>query len=150
MHDRYLLLRRVHDLEPEDRFLLESWTKNYPLLDQAHQLKESFFAIYDQPSREAALTSYFQWMESVPRELLHVYQPLMLTIEEWGDPIFAHFSQGRVTSAFVESANSVVRLLNRLGRGYGMEVLRGKLLYGWEPAKTGSVGGCRKGVPLPT
>jgi len=149
MHDRYLLLRRVHDLSPEDRFLLESWTKNYPLLGQAHQLKENFFAIYDHSTRELAENAYFRWMESVPKELLHVYQPLMLTVEEWGDAIFAHFETG-VTGGFVESANNIARFLNRLGRGYGMDVLRGKLLYGWEPAQTSCVGQSRKGVPIPT
>lgn len=42
MHDRYLLLRRFHDLSLEDRFLLDTWTQNYPLLGQAHRLKEQY------------------------------------------------------------------------------------------------------------
>jgi transposase len=149
MHDRYLLLRRLRDLSPEDRFLLESWTRNYPLLGQAHQLKEDFFAIYDQQTCEQAEAAYFAWMDSVPRELLPVYQPLMLTVEEWGDEIFNHFKTG-VTGGFVESANNIARFLNRLGRGYGMEVLRGRLLYGWEPAQATGVGQPSKGVPIPT
>lgn len=149
MHDRYLLLRRLHDLSPEDRFLLESWTRNYPLLGQAHQLKEDFFAIYDHQTCEQAEAAYFAWMESVPKELLSVYQPLMLTVEEWGDEIFNHFKTG-VTGGFVESANNIARFLNRLGRGYGLEVLRGRLLYGWTPAQTTGVGQSSKGVPIPT
>jgi len=32
MHGRYLLLRRKHDLKPEEVFVLESWIKNIPLL----------------------------------------------------------------------------------------------------------------------
>jgi transposase len=116
MHDRFLLLRRERDLSPEDRFVLESWTRNFPLLGQAHQLKEIFFAIYDQPSRDAAIDAYLAWMDSVPKEPLHVYQPLMLTVEEWGDAIFAHLAQDRITGAFVESANNIARCLSRLGR----------------------------------
>lgn len=73
MHDRFLLLRREHDLSPEERFLLESWTQNFPLLGQAHALKEQFFQIYDHQTRELAEAAYFTWMRAVPKELLHIY-----------------------------------------------------------------------------
>jgi len=43
------------------------------------------------------------------------YQPIMLTIEEWGEHIFAHFEQDHITGGFVESANNVARCLNRMG-----------------------------------
>ena len=135
MHDRFLLLRRLHDLSPEDRFVLESWTKNFPLLGQAHQLKEDFFAIYDHTSRDEAIAAYMTWMDSVPKELHHVYQPLMLTVEEWGDAIFAHFEQDHITGAFVESANNIARCLSRIGRGYSLPVLRARLLYGMSGTK---------------
>ncbi len=46
--------------------------------------------MYDYQSSDQALAAYFRWMENVPKELLHVYQPLLLTVEEWGDAIFAH------------------------------------------------------------
>ncbi len=130
MHDRYLLLRRKHDLKPEELFVLESWIKNIPLLGQGYELKERFFAIYDQPTREEAETAYFAWMEAIPAELYATYTPLMLTIEEWGDAIFAHFDQNRITSAFVEGANGLARVLSRMGRGYGLRTLRARLLYG--------------------
>lgn len=158
MHDRFLLLRRLHDLKPEERFVLEAWTQNYPLLGQAHLFKEQFFEIYDHSTREEALSAYFAWMDSMPTELRPVYWPLMLTIEEWGDHIFAHFDQGHATGGFVESANSVARQLNRMGRGYSLPVLRARLLYGWNrrQASTGesgddtSVDEHGKGVPIST
>jgi len=109
MHDRYLLLRRKHDLKPEELFVLESWIKNIPLLGQGYELKERFFAIYDQPTCEQALASYFAWMDSIPAELYPTYTPLMLTVEEWGDAIFAHFEKNRITGAFVEGANGLAR-----------------------------------------
>ncbi len=107
MHDRFLLLRRKHDLKPEELFVLESWIKNIPLLGMGYELKERFFAMYDQPTREEAEAAYFAWMEAIPAELYPTYTPLMLTIEEWGDAIFAHFDQGRITGAFVEGANGL-------------------------------------------
>jgi transposase len=158
MHDRFLLLRRVHDLEPEDRFVLEAWTQNYPLLGQAHQFKEQFFQIYDHSTREEALSAYFTWMDSMPVELRPVYWPLMLTIEEWGDHIFAHFDRDHITGGFVESANSVARVLERMGRGYSLPVLRARLLYGWnrkqaatdEKTSATGVDEHEKGVPIST
>ena len=130
MHDRYLLLRRKHDLKPEELFVLESWIKNIPLLGQGYELKERFFAIYDQPTREQALAAYFAWIDAIPAELYPTFTPLMLTIEEWGDAIFAHFDRDRITGAFVEGANGLARVLSRMGRGYGLKALRARLLYG--------------------
>ena len=71
-------MRRVHDLTLEERFILESWTHNLPLLGQAHQLKAEFFALYDQPSKDEAIAAYFAWMASVPNELLHVVLSILL------------------------------------------------------------------------
>jgi Transposase len=147
-------------LKPEELFVLESWIKNIPLLGMGYELKERFFAIYDQPTREEAEAAYFAWMESIPTELYVTYTPLMLTIEEWGDEIFAHFDQNRITGAFVEGANGLAQVLSCMGRGYGLKALRGRLLYGLcedrsrkrVPAKESgngtSVDGPFLGVPL--
>ena len=110
--------------------MLEIWTKSYPLLGAAHQLKEQFFSIYDYPTLTEAHNAYLRWVYDVPKELLHIYQPVMLTIEEWAEHIFAHFEHNHVTGGFVESANNIARCLNRIGRGYSLPVLRARLLYG--------------------
>ena len=65
-------------------------------------------------------------MEAIPIELYPTYTALMLTIEEWGDAIFAHFDRDRVTGAFVEGANGLARVLSRMGRGYGLKALRAR------------------------
>ena len=129
MQDRFLLLRRKRDLTPEQRFLLESWTENIPLLGQAYDLKERFYAIWDEPDRQHADVAYIAWMESIPPALQPTFLPLLLTIEEWGDQIFAYFEH-RITGGFVEGANGIARVLNRMGRGYSLPVLRARLLYG--------------------
>jgi transposase len=95
-----------------------------------YELKERFFAIYDQLTREEAEAAYFAWIDAIPAELYPTYTPLMLTIEEWGDAIFAHFDQNRITGAFVEGANGLACVLSRMGRGYGLKALRARLLYG--------------------
>jgi len=162
MHDRYLLLRRKYDLKPEEVFVLESWIKNIPLLGQGYELKERFFAIYDQPTCEQALASYFAWVTGIPAELYLTYTPLMLAIEERGDAIFAHLEKNRITGAFVEGANGLARVLSRMGRGDGLKALRGRLLYGLcegrdrkrvqskEPENGNGVDGPFLGTPLST
>jgi hypothetical protein len=82
-----------------------------------HKPKERSFASYDQPTCEQALASYFAWMASIPAELHPTFTPLMLTVEEWGDAIFAHFQKNRMTGAFVEGANGLAWVISRTGRG---------------------------------
>ncbi len=43
MHDRFVLLKRKHDLTDQERLLMDGWTKNYRLLDEAYRLKEAFY-----------------------------------------------------------------------------------------------------------
>lgn len=54
MHDRFLLLRRAHELAPMDQVLVETWTKNLPLLGQAYHAKEAFFAVYETSAPQEA------------------------------------------------------------------------------------------------
>lgn len=58
MHDRFLLLRHPHDLQPMEQVLVESWTRYLPLLGDAYQAKEVFFAIYEAPSQAVAERAY--------------------------------------------------------------------------------------------
>ncbi|WP_216636492.1 transposase, partial [Endozoicomonas ascidiicola] len=41
MHDRFVLLKRNHELNDEQAFLLDGWCKNYPELGLAYQQKEA-------------------------------------------------------------------------------------------------------------
>ena len=58
--------------------------------------------------------------------------------------------QNHITGTFVESANNIARFLNRLGRRYGIDVLRARLLYGWRPVQVSCVGKNQQGIPIPT
>jgi hypothetical protein len=46
LHDRFVLLKRAHDLSDQESLLLSGWVRNYEELGLAHQLKEDFFRIY--------------------------------------------------------------------------------------------------------
>ena len=45
MHDRFLLLKRRHDLTAQEQWLLDSWTAWFPMLAQAYEAKERFYAL---------------------------------------------------------------------------------------------------------
>ncbi|MCL5745286.1 MAG: transposase, partial [Acidobacteria bacterium] len=46
----------------------------------------------------------------------------------WTMPILNYFEHP-VTNAYTESLNSLIRVMNRLGRGYSFEALRAKILF---------------------
>ncbi len=58
MHDRFVLLKRERDLTEKERFNLDGWVQNYPLLGEAYRLKEKFYEIYDAESIHDALAAY--------------------------------------------------------------------------------------------
>jgi transposase len=129
MHDRFLLLRRRSELSEKDTLILETWTKNFPVLGKAYELKEAFFDVWDAPTKDEAHERYFAWQESITLEVSDAFIPIALTVEEWGDELFAYFDHW-VTNAYTEALNGLARVANRLGRGYSFDVLRARLLYG--------------------
>ncbi len=58
MHDRFILLKRHKELTDMDKITLDLWTKNYPSLGIAYDLKESFFDLWDSDSRQEAYFKY--------------------------------------------------------------------------------------------
>jgi len=127
MHDRFLLLRRPHDLEEREMLVLEAWLKNFPQLETAYRLKEAFYRIYEAPTEEAALQKYFAWLEQITPEVFDAFVPFTLAIEHYGDAIFNYFTY-RYTAGYTESLNGLMKLTQRMGRGYSFEAIRAKVL----------------------
>ncbi len=44
-------------------------------------------------------------------------------------PEILNYFQHPVTNAYTESLNNLIRVMNRLGRGYSFEALRAKILF---------------------
>jgi transposase len=127
MHDRFLLLKRPHDLDEHETLVLEAWLKNFPRLENAYRLKESFYGIYEATTEEEAILRYFTWLNQVTPEVREVFWPFAMTIEQYGDAIFAYFSH-RYTAGYTESVNGLMKLLVRQSRGGSFEVIRAKAL----------------------
>lgn len=129
MHDRFVLLKRNKDLLPQERILLEVWTNQYKDLGAAYNLKERLFEIWDSSiNKQVAKEQYQEWVSSIPESIKSAYEPLIKAIENWNNEVFMYFSH-RVTNAYTESLNSLIRVINRLGRGYSFDALRAKLLF---------------------
>lgn len=129
--DRFILLRRQADLRPDQQFILETWTKNFPLLGKAYELKEEFFGIWDKAktSKEAGKL-YLEWREKIPLQAEPAFQPIITAMVTWQKYIFAYFDHDPpITNAFTESMNNLIKLTNRVGRGYSFEAIRAKVLY---------------------
>lgn len=130
-HDRKLLLKREKDLTEQQRLIVESWTGIAPRLHDAYVLKEAFFAIWDATSEQDALDRYVLWQAHIPSPLQESFLSLQLTMETWGQEIFAYFALPQaLTNAYTESNNRAIRDAHRLGRGYSFRVLRAKMLFG--------------------
>jgi transposase len=128
MHDRFVLLKRERDLNDQERLNLDGWTKNYPELGEAYRLKEEFFGIYDAESPDEAQAKFIQWQKSIPSEVANAFADIERAWGHWTMPILNYFNHP-VTNAYTESLNSLIRVMNRLGRGYSFEALRAKILF---------------------
>lgn len=130
MHDRFLLLKRPRSLSERDQLILEGWLGTFPRLKAVYCLKEEFYDIYAAHTEEEAFDRFFAWQDRVMASCVYDdYLDFLLTIERWGDQIFAYFRH-RYTGGFVEAANGIGRVIDRQGRGYSFEVLRARMLYG--------------------
>lgn len=129
MHDRFVLLKRERDLNDKEALLLDGWTKNYPELGAAYRLKEGFYAVYEgSGSPEAALAAYEAWNKAVVPEVRDAFHDLIRAFTNW-QPFILNYFEHPVTNAYTESLNSLIRVMNRLGRGYSFEALRAKILF---------------------
>ncbi len=155
MHDRYLLLKRRHDLTEKEILILDTWKANLPVLAAAYDHKEAFYEVWEASTYEDALKRYFAWQEQTPQEIRFAFTSIALTVETWGDEIFAafHFA-GAVTNAYVEALNGMVQVIWNtppksgilepdreeqaevpallMSRKYSFKALRAKLLYATE------------------
>jgi transposase len=128
MHDRWVLLKRESELSDQDSLLLSGWLKNYDPLGLAYRLKEDFFHIYDAKSPDEAQALYIEWKRRITPELAPAFFDLVRAWDNWTPFILGYFDHP-VTNAYTESLNNLIRVMNRLGRGYSFEALRAKILF---------------------
>ena len=127
MHDRFILLKRNRDLDLQQGLLLSTWLGNHKDLETAYRLKEAFYDIWDASmGRDDAIRRYRSWATEAAQ--LGEFRPIIVALTNWEKEIFAHFDH-KITNAYTESLNGLIKVMNRLGRGYSFEALRAKILF---------------------
>ncbi len=128
---------------------MKGWIEGFPRLGAAHALKEGFFSIWDAQSRMEAEQCYAAWQANIPAELLPDFRPLLQAMHNWNVQVFNYFDH-RITNAYTESINNLIKGMNRMGRGYSFDVLRARLLYNEEARKaTTTLTSARRKAPSP-
>ncbi len=151
-NERFVLLKRFHELTDEEKDKLLAWSKLYPALGVAHAAKEGFYAIYDQPNRKAAEAEARAWLSRLDPMIATEFRETAGALNSWWDEVFNIYDHP-VTNAYTESVNRLAKDVNRMGRGYSFDVIRARLLFDQEARKptSGVVRTkVRKQVPAPT
>lgn len=146
---RWLTLKRPLSLSQAERNALEVVRETIPALAQAYDVKEAFFRIYDDPDKGSAMRAFEAWENSLPEKELERFHSLAKTVHNHYEDIFAYWdSPNQITNAYTECLNGLIKIANRMGRGYSYEIIRAKTLYAKHARKVGS--GVRLTMPAST
>lgn len=74
------------------------------------------------------MAAYEAWSKAVVPEVRDAFSDLIRAFTNW-QPFILNYFEHPVTNAYTESLNSLIRVMNRLGRGYSFEALRAKILF---------------------
>jgi transposase len=129
LRSRHLIMKRRYNLTPEQFSEMREWTNSVPVLFNAYQAKEDFFDIYDCTTKAEAMDLYDTWKACLDPVTATAFFELIRAVDNWRPEVFNYFEH-RVTNALTESLNGLVKIANRLGRGYSFEAIRAKMLFG--------------------
>ncbi len=136
---RWLVLKRPGNLNSAEQRALEVVRQTIPALAKAYDIKEAFFRIYDDPDKASAMRAFDAWENALPKNELEKFHSLAKTVHNHYEDIFAYWdSPGQITNAYTECLNGLIKLSNRMGRGYSYEIIRAKTLYAKHARKVGS------------
>jgi hypothetical protein len=121
-------MKREADLDEKEKNRLSTWLNTYPELVLAYRLKEDFFNIYTVNSRSEALVKFADWEKSITPNVRDAYADLIKAWRNW-QPYILNYFDHPVTNVYTKSLNNLIRVMDRLGRGYSFGALRAKILF---------------------
>ncbi|MCI5105000.1 MAG: ISL3 family transposase [Algiphilus sp.] len=146
---RWLTLKRSTSLTPDECKTLEIVRDDMPKLAEAYDFKEAFYDIYDASDKAEAIRVFESWQNSLPEGELPKFHALARTVRNHCEDIFAYWDAPvRITNAYTEGMNGIVKMANRLGRGYSYEIIRARAVYA-EHARRVSIS-TKPGLPTTT
>lgn len=126
--ERFVMLKRNHNLSDDEKTKLEEWGGLFPALLTAYKVKEQFFGIYDHSCKVDAEVAAREWEKQIPEDIAWAFKDTRTALNNWWAEIF-NIYEYPVTNAYTESVNRLAKDINRMGRGYSLEVVRARLLY---------------------
>jgi len=137
--DTVLTLKRPSSLTAAEQEALQEVRNHIPELATAYDFKEAFYRIYDDPDKGSAMRAFEAWENVLPTKGMEGFKALAKTVHNHYEDIFAYWdSPVQITNAYTESLNGLIKIANRLGRGYSYEIIRAKTLYAKYARKVGS------------
>lgn len=134
MRDRWLFQKAEERLSTGQQIVLHALLEQYPLLKKGHAVKESYRRVWDCKTVDEAKARYDEWAKTIPPEVEYAFKPLLTAMQNWREEIFAYFDL-RLTNAYTESLNALVRRMDAVGRGFSFPVLRARLLMAYSAHK---------------
>ena len=136
-YDSDLLVKRRSELSSAENEQLNTWERTFPQIHQAYELKEQFYAIWDNNDIDVAMAGYQQWLDSLTSDIASYFAPMISQIQLWHDEVFANFNHTApneyremldgfaVSSADLERGGSFLAvwaalLLNNTKTAYGL------------------------------
>lgn len=114
---RYLLLRKVEDLDEKDRARLRELLRGDAELKRAWQLKEDFRRWYRKADVRGAHLELKAWEREVEAGGPKEYREILPTIKRWREQILNYFRH-RVTNGYMEGSNNRTKAIQRQAYGY--------------------------------
>lgn len=122
--------QRSHDLLCR-KAIFATHPSRLPEPRAVYDLKEAFFEVWHSSCSVSAKRRYEAWEKSVPEELRgrEAFGSLLTAVLNWGNEIFNFFDH-RLTNAYTESANALIKTAQRESRCCDFETFRATVLYG--------------------
>lgn len=110
--------KRPHDLNHEEKTVLNRFFVYAPEAEQAHTLREQLTDIFAQPQTKVEAEQAIQaWCQRVRKRAISAFDSFLTTLANWCDEITNYFLE-RHNSGFVEGFNNRIKVLKR--RCYGI------------------------------
>lgn len=124
--ERTLFMANFEDLSADVGQQLTEWLDTYPALSRVYWAKEQFREIYESTNRVQAEERFDKWCENIGSNVPE-FKDLKKLLVRRKDDILSYFDY-RYTNAYTESANNLIKTIEKQGHGYSFEVLRAMCL----------------------
>lgn len=128
-NEKVLLYKKEAHKDMSEQLRFSTIVNTFPELGLAHAAKERFDLLYQCTSRSEAEKYFEEWKKSLSGKTKARFQAVLKVFKTHGPYIFNYFDTDKVTNAYTESANKMIRWTNLVGRGYSFNVLRAKMVH---------------------